>query len=126
MLNEGIEFVFEGFPKSLPKLELDVVIDAVYGFGHEKAIYDQYPISSTGDTRVNASRMVTDSLFVCASRNATISGPVARNSPAFVYHFDHVMSFSQAAWGANFSFCDDKVGASGACVWAPASRVHAH
>ena len=52
---------------------------------------------------------VTDSLFGCATRNATLSGPVKSGSPVFVYRFDHVMSFGPAVWGANYSFCDDKV-----------------
>ncbi len=56
-------------------------------------------------------QMVTDSLFACATRNATLSGPVKSSAyPVYLYRFDHVMSFGAAVWGANYSFCDDKVG----------------
>ena len=52
---------------------------------------------------------VTDSLFACSTRNATLMGPVKSADPVFLYRFDHVMSFGPAVWGANYSFCDDKV-----------------
>lgn len=104
--DEGWLFVFEAFGKPLSYLEYEALI--LVAFGHNTQINAQYPQNYTGDNRPVGSHVARDSLFHCATRNVTLEGPIARNSPAFVYRFDHPMSFADVAWGANFSYCDPK------------------
>ena len=47
-----------------------------------------------------------DGLFKCPTRNATISLLSNNyNSNLFMYHFNHVSSFNEAAWNKNYSEC---------------------
>jgi len=52
------------------------------------------------------SKLVTHYLFSCSTRH--IANLTAAAVPqTFLYHFDHVLSFSQA-WGPNYKFCVNK------------------
>jgi len=104
--DEGWMFIFEAFTKSLSNIEYQLIGDLA--FGHMTEINKQYPVNATGDNRPVAANASTDGLFVCATRNASLS-VAARKNPVYVYRFNHVMSFAVAAWGPNLTFCDDKV-----------------
>ena len=72
--NEALEFVYSGFGSPVGLLEYDALLAAVYGLGAGKKIRTQYPAAAkTKDYRNHMSVFVTDSLFHCATRNATLS-----------------------------------------------------
>jgi len=105
--NEAQGFVYAAFGKPLSALEYSVIGELA--FGHMDLVNQQYPLNTTGDNRPVASASVTDALFICATRNASLAGPAARASPVYTYRFDHVMSFSPAAWGPNEAYCFNEV-----------------
>ncbi len=71
-------------------------------------ITSRYPSLTSGTQRlVNLENLGTDYLFVCVTKHLA-SRLAESRKPPYMFIFDHVMSFSKAAWGANYSFCDNK------------------
>lgn len=74
-------------------------------FNESKAVYP-YPDPLPVDFRLFASTLLTDGLFVCATRNASEALAVAqpaRKSPVFHFQYSHLLSWGPGAWGANFT-----------------------
>lgn len=86
----------------------DQIQALAFGLDNLIPVDAQYPLVD-GDERPVASNVVTDALFACATRNATLNYARSTGAPVFVYRFDHDMSFASSVWGANFSYCDPKV-----------------
>ena len=70
------------------------------------------PVPAPDDLRVFASTVLTDALFLCPTRNASEAlqaAQPARRSAIYHYTYSHQLSWSQAAWGANFTECDTQI-----------------
>jgi acetylcholinesterase/cholinesterase len=108
VLNEGIEFVWGAFGKAMSEFEEGAILAVIFGLSHGIEVGKHYPVpaSEKHDTRLTLSRVATEGLFVCPSRNAT-SSMVAAGQKAWVYHFDHPMSFGPVGWGPNYTECDN-------------------
>lgn len=117
--NEGVLFVYEAFPKPLPKWEADLLLTFIFNLTDVEPLSQEYPVSNTSDARVPVSAIATGGLFTCVDRNATIeaqavgkgqAAPSLRGSPAsssmgsvkslYSYRFDHLPSFSSFLWSA--------------------------
>jgi len=109
--DEALEFVYSGFGSSLGELEYKAVVDAVFGIRNGAKIAKQYPVpSNTTDYRDHMSNFANDALFHCPARNATLSlAKLQGRSPAFNYHFDHVVSFPAQMWLPRYPECVKKV-----------------
>lgn len=110
LLQEGILFVNELFPKSLSKLKYDGVIKGTFGNKNENEILKLYPSPDyTGDNsdgRPQLSTLTTDLLFYCPLRNAVrgYQSALGINAPTtFIYQFTHALSFD--CWGPDYAFC---------------------
>ena len=115
-LEDGFLFVMEIFPKPLKKLEYDLALETVFGYGKGKKIKKKYPASSAAsedDLRPLIGQIATDVLFHCSIRNASIASLEAQNQQQsstidlYNYVFSHVPSFNP--WGDNFKYCDGHV-----------------
>lgn len=69
------------------------------------ALYPPKPF--IGDKRPAISVLGTDYVFTAPNRN--IASSLSKYNKVYLYQFDHVMSFGNAAWGPNFTFCDGHV-----------------
>ncbi|ETO30124.1 carboxylesterase, partial [Reticulomyxa filosa] len=114
--DEGIEFVWMAYPNGLSREQVDEILVVMLGTNDAIRIREHYPMpNNVTDYRGYLSLIATDGLFVCPSRNASVSHynvPINGNkNPPFIYyyHFDHVSSFNDQAWGSNYTFCDDVV-----------------
>mgnify|MGYP003878653275 CR=1 FL=1 len=109
--NEATIFVYEAFTKPLPALEYDVVLGLIFGVDDAIKIAEHFPVpkNETKDCRLQAARVATQALFVCATRNVSLIVSDNQKSPIHVYHYDHLMSFRKLIWGKNFSICDTEV-----------------
>lgn len=108
--NEGVEFVYEAFGTPMPTSEMDLMLGVVFGSKLGKAVQQQYPVpaGSANDTRMLFSKIATDALFICPTRNVSLA-KAARASDTYVYHFKHVMSFGAKVWGPDMWYCFNKV-----------------
>jgi len=125
--NEALLFIYEAFLKPLSEIEYAAYLAVVFGLGPAIDVNTRYPLPDQykQDARPWLAHIGTKGLFECSTRNASLGASVA--APTFVYHFDHIMSFSQAVWGKNFSICWDSVchAEELAFVWHPdASRLN--
>jgi carboxylesterase type B len=69
-------------------------------------VLDLYGHKADGDQRPLFSRLGTDYIFMCPSRSAAWA--VAATHPAYLYRFNHTLSFP-GAWGPRFWYCDEGV-----------------
>ena len=74
-------------------------------------VLKQYPMpTNVTDYRNYASEIVTDGLFHCPNRNVSriLSERGENNGNNYMYHFEHLPSFSNAIWGPpmNQTECD--------------------
>ena len=102
--NEAVPFVWQAFPSPLGKLEYEGLVEVIF-FPHGGKVQKRFPLppSMASDARPWLSHIATFALLVCSSRHA-MSGVSGRMG-----HYDHVISFGDAVWGANYTECDDKV-----------------
>ena len=104
--NEAVLFVWQAFTKPMSSLEYDLLVDVIFA-GSGGKVKKQFPLPDNmkTDARPWVSHIGTLALFVCPTRYA-MAGMTA---PAYVGHFDHVMSFGKAIWGPDYTECDDVV-----------------
>merc|ERR1719498_299602 len=107
--NEAVLFIYEAFEKPLAELEYAAYLAVVFGLGDALEVSARYPLpdSDKADGRAWLAHIGTKALFKCPTRNASMG--FSRPSPTWVYHFDHVMSFSKEVWGPDFKICWDEV-----------------
>ena len=94
------------------------LLAALFGLDAAVKIGKQYPVPANekGDCRLNLARIATAGLFACATRNVSLmTSSIAGHSPVYVYHYDHLMSFRDWIWGANYTICDTQVGYRTGC-----------
>lgn len=107
---EGVIFVYEAWEKPVSQVEYDAVLLGVF---HENVleVLSMYPLTNTSDARSALATMATDYIFVCPNR--VVTRAIAKSSEGrnhtFLYHFDHVLSFDESAWGPNYTFCFGQV-----------------
>eukprot|EP01116_Phalansterium_solitarium_P017213 TRINITY_DN4179_c0_g1_i1.p1 TRINITY_DN4179_c0_g1~~TRINITY_DN4179_c0_g1_i1.p1 ORF type:complete len:460 (-),score=147.59 TRINITY_DN4179_c0_g1_i1:760-2139(-) len=104
--DEGIMFTYQ-IEDYFDNVEYAALLLAVFKESGP-AVLEMYPPPADPTTNVIDlfSDLLTHYLFACSSRyiaNKTASYDV----PVYLYHFDHVLSFSEA-WGSNFTFCYNK------------------
>lgn len=123
--NEALLFIWEAFGKPLPAIEYDAYLAVVFGIGEALEVGAKYPLPGqyNDDARRWLAHIGTKGLFQCSTRNASLGQ--ANVAPTYVYHFDHIMSFSDAVWGPNFTICDDAVchAEELAFVWHPDAEL---
>jgi len=114
--NEGVEFVWMAYPNGLTREQVDQILLVMLGVDDAVRIRAHYPMpDNVTDYRGYLSWIATDGLFVCPSRNASVSRYNVdvnnnKNPPyLYYYHFNHISSFNDQAWGSNYTFCDDVV-----------------
>jgi len=106
---EGVMFVYGAIdailgPEPLPVVDYVAIITVMYKEDFA-AVLDLYPAILNGDNKMPLAQVVTDYLFYCPNRQAI--GEIAVNVPAFMYYFNHSLSFN--AWGPSFNFCQPYV-----------------
>jgi len=101
--NEGQLFVYGVFTNGL---DFDTMILLMYLIlqteSNVQRVLKQYPLpTNTTDYRAYASNIVTDGMFHCPTRNVTasLSTRSENNGDIFLYHFNHLPSFSTVIWG---------------------------
>ena len=109
--NEGWMFIYEAFGFKIPSFALDILLPLVFGEHAGSKIKSKYPVppSMENDTRPLLATIATDGLFHCPVRHAMQSLSNASTQNVWIYHFDHVSSFSKQEWGRNYSMCYDNV-----------------
>lgn len=112
--NETVIFVYEVLDTPMPELLYELLVGLLVSPAALPEINKLYPLPkpTPPDLRVFSSTVLTDGLFLCPTRNATealyVKQP-ARKSPTYHYVYSHLLSWGQAAWGANFTECDNNV-----------------
>ncbi|XP_060556303.1 crystal protein-like [Ruditapes philippinarum] len=104
MTEEARIFVYEAWGKPVPPLEYIGVLAATYP-SHVEQMLNMYPFEGATDTRDNITKLGTDFIFTCASRN--MSRHFYKNGQN-VFRFEFNQSFSFNGWG-NFSYCEGHV-----------------
>jgi len=114
--NESVIFVYEALNFTLPELLYDAAVAVLLGpvAAVESTAADLYPLPSPPlpDYRVFASTLLTDGLFLCATRNATeglLAAAPGRASGVYLYQYDHLMSWGSAMWSPAFAECWNNV-----------------
>lgn len=97
-------FVYEAWGKPLPLAEYIGILFATYP-SHVDEILGMYPYEQSHDTRDNLTKLGTDFIFTCASRN--MSQHFYKNAQS-VFRYEFSQSFSFNGWG-NFSYCEGHV-----------------
>eukprot|EP00163_Fabomonas_tropica_P022414 TRINITY_DN3908_c0_g2_i1.p1 TRINITY_DN3908_c0_g2~~TRINITY_DN3908_c0_g2_i1.p1 ORF type:complete len:436 (+),score=135.35 TRINITY_DN3908_c0_g2_i1:312-1619(+) len=133
---EGVMFIYQALSKPLTNFEYGALIDGIFFFDAPR-VKRMYPDStqpsptpstpsangtygpqppssgnkkdkaSDGDNRTTLSTLANDYILMCPARHA-MNGAVKSGAPVWYYQFDHVMSFSKAAWGAD-DYCDGQI-----------------
>ena len=115
---EGVIFIYQAFDSSESIVEETALLEVVYGVVDTSKIKKQYPMPKSAmdakDARNHTAVIITDSMFHCTTRHIAKSLAArqtngTRTSPAFLYHFDHVISFGSKFWGPKFPICVDTV-----------------
>lgn len=104
MTEEARIFVYEAWGKPVPPVEYLAVLFATYP-SHVEQMLKMYPYEGATDTRDNITKLGTDFIFTCASRN--MSRNFYKNGQN-VFRFEFDQSFSFNGWG-NFSYCEGHV-----------------
>ncbi|XP_045207431.2 crystal protein-like [Mercenaria mercenaria] len=104
MTEEARIFVYEAWGKPVPPAEYLAILFATYP-SHVDQMLKMYPYGSATDTRDNITKLGTDFIFTCATRN--MSRHFYENGQN-VFRFEFAHSFSFNGWG-NFSYCEGHV-----------------
>ena len=118
--NETVIFVYEALNLSpgvyipLSQLEYELLAAALIGvdFAVQSTSIYPYPTPLPDDFKIFASRLLTDGLFLCPTRNASEALQAAqpfRRSKAYHWRYSHLLAQSPALWQSNFTECDDMV-----------------
>ena len=104
--NEAVLFVWEALTTPMNAIEYDLLFEVLFA-GNGGKVLKEFPLpaNATKDARLAASHVGTLALMVCSGRYA-MQGMTA---PAYVSHFDHIMSFGPQVWGPNYTECDTVV-----------------
>ncbi|MDP2437720.1 MAG: carboxylesterase family protein [archaeon] len=108
--SEGVLFVYSGFPTPIPNPEYVVIITGLFQI-HAPAVLSRYACTNHTDCRPTMSRLATDYVFACPSRNAT-RNMIKYNPKAYMYHFDHLINAdgnNTNIWGPNFAECQYQI-----------------
>eukprot|EP01095_Lingulamoeba_sp_RSL-Kostka_P018164 TRINITY_DN984_c0_g3_i1.p1 TRINITY_DN984_c0_g3~~TRINITY_DN984_c0_g3_i1.p1 ORF type:complete len:557 (-),score=189.76 TRINITY_DN984_c0_g3_i1:108-1778(-) len=108
--DEGVIFIDEAFPAPMNYQTYTLLLEVIFGIENTKDLLNLYPVpqSEYDDVRPVLSTLGTDYIWACPLRNVTRSmKQLNPNTPVYLYHFDHVMSFY--AWGPNYTECADQV-----------------
>lgn len=97
-------FVYEAWGKPIPPTEYIAVLFATYPT-HLNQILSKYPYGASTDTRDILSRLGTDFIFTCATRNMSRE---FFKSGQTVFKYEFSQSFSFSGWG-NFTYCEGHV-----------------
>eukprot|EP00040_Diaphanoeca_grandis_P027307 m.155035 g.155035 ORF g.155035 m.155035 type:complete len:541 (-) comp30921_c1_seq1:173-1795(-) len=104
LTQEGVIFIYSATKQPVNKIEYGALLTAVFGIG--QGVEKQYP-PVDGDNRDLTAVMATDYIFRCPNKN--LSTVLDAVHPVYLYEFAKNISFGKAAWGPNFTYCDDKV-----------------
>lgn len=95
--NEGTTFIYAALKNALPTFLFELAEWGIFGTTYVKEIEAMYknitPSSSWADGRDMFSRIITDYWFACATERFAQAAS-AKGTPAYVYRYDHVLSFS--------------------------------
>jgi carboxylesterase type B len=104
--DEGAMFARIAFDSSPNSALYTAAVFALFGY---QAAFVRYPSDSQspdgGNLNVVAD-LLTDYVFQCPSRYAA---SLSTAQPAFVYRFDHVLSFGAPAYGDKYTYCNTRV-----------------
>jgi carboxylesterase type B len=97
--NETMIFVYQGLGAAPSEALYFAFLVDVFGI-HSAKVLEQYPPHQNGRTILHSlSLLGTDYIMQCPAR------AVAKAANAYLYYFDHVMSFSKEAWGPTYPEC---------------------
>ena len=101
--NESMIFVYQGLGADPSEALYLAFLTDVFGI-HAADVLLHYPPREGGRTILHSlSLLGTDFIMACPAR--VVATAFSQFTSAFLYYFDHVMSFSQAAWGPSYSEC---------------------
>lgn len=105
--NDALLFVYQADGKYLTEAEYIAAI--TYIFSDEALeVLDKYPPHDPfhkNDSRPELSKLGTDYIFACSTRKGIRA--VVTYVPAYLYEFDHVLSFDP--WGPDYPYCVGEV-----------------
>jgi len=101
--DEGILFIYQGWPTPLPWYSYDAVIGAIFGI-HALKVGKLYPTGRINDTREQLSRLAGDYIFTCSTRS--FAKKISEfNIPVYLYNFNHSISFNSAWGNTSYAMC---------------------
>ncbi len=134
---EGVMFVDSILTGNVSWATYDASVLALYGLSRYKTIMGQYKYTTPDKGLSLLSNLTTDSIFICSSRNASVTrSALADAPPVWEYSYSHgnqpsccplsstlvplrppsytlpppsVLSFPDIAWGPDYSFCYNAV-----------------
>eukprot|EP00939_MAST-03C_sp_MAST-3C-sp1_P003400 g3400.t1 len=94
--DEGATFVYAGIKDWIPEILFPTAMRGIFGTSDGDKVLNFYANASDSwhDTRDSLSYVLTDFWFKCSSARIAAAA-VAKNHSAFVYRFDHVLSFPE-------------------------------
>ena len=99
--NEAQIFIYGAFGDGMSYGTLEFLMLLVFKTeANVRKIKAQYPVpENVTDYRPYACELVTDGMFHCATRNATtVFADNALHDNVYLYHLNHVPSFSREIW----------------------------
>ena len=109
--SEGWLFVYSGFGFAVPEDLFDILLGLIFSSEAAPKLKQRYPIpqSMVNDTRPIISNIATDGLFRCPLRHAIQGMRNTTGEDVWMYHYNHLSSFSKQQWGKNKTECYEKV-----------------
>ncbi|ESO87838.1 hypothetical protein LOTGIDRAFT_72137, partial [Lottia gigantea] len=98
-------YIYSAFNKRIDNLSYFEIVFATYP-GHGFQILYMYPPDMPTDERDQMTKLSTDLVFVCSTRNASRTMVKYGNANTWLYLWDHAFSFP--GWG-NITFCEGHV-----------------
>ena len=105
---EAVIFVYEALATNMSAFQYDVFLSLLFGSDDVSPVNALYPLPDPipQDLRLFSSVPMTDALFLCPTRNATLAmqaAAPARKSKSYHYTYSHVLSWASEAWGGNYT-----------------------
>lgn len=106
--NETLLFIYEAAKKPINDFEYIGVVEAIFGIQGYSVLQEyKSSLSYFSDYRHHVAHLGDDYIFLCTLRNVSINA--SKRVPVYLYHFDHIISFSKQFWPNNYAECVDAV-----------------
>eukprot|EP00331_Platyophrya_macrostoma_P002687 CAMPEP_0176424688 /NCGR_PEP_ID=MMETSP0127-20121128/10971_1 /TAXON_ID=938130 /ORGANISM="Platyophrya macrostoma, Strain WH" /LENGTH=543 /DNA_ID=CAMNT_0017805763 /DNA_START=39 /DNA_END=1670 /DNA_ORIENTATION=+ len=102
--NESVEFIYDVDAKPMNSLDVEILLDAVFGSENVGKIIEVYgAIPTTGDGHPYVEVLATDYVFYCVNRHVTTE--LTKTTPTYVHFFDKLASYSAWVYNTSMPYC---------------------